>query len=169
MLLLLNCKVGELKVPNWGYSTINLDPDRTVRASGRELRVSPKAAREVCDTIRGMKVEKAKDFLQQVIRKRKPVPFKRHIKKGGHRRGLVKSYAGGYPVKAAAGVLKVLENAETNADYKGFDIERLRIIHAAAYHGVKIRKYIPRAFGRATPYFKQLCHVELVLEQMEAF
>lgn len=156
-------------MPNWGYSITNVDPDRTVKASGRELRVSPKAAMEVCTAIRGMRVEKAKGFLQQVIMKRKPVPFKRHTKHVAHRRGLNKSYAGGYPVKAAERILKVLENAEINADYRGFDTERLRIIHAAAYHGVKIRKYIPRAFGRATPYFKQLCHVELVLEQVEAF
>jgi len=61
----------------------------------------------------------------------------------------------------------VLENAEVNAEYNGFDRERLRIIHAAAYPGMKIRRYIPRAFGRTTPYFKTLCHVELVLEEVE--
>jgi large subunit ribosomal protein L22 len=154
-------------MPNWGYSITGLDPDRTVKASGRELRVSPKSASEVCKTIKGMNLDKAKDFLQQVMQKRRSVPFRRHKKKVGHRRGIQKAYAGRYPVKAARNVLKVLENAEVNAEYKGFDPERLRIVHANAYPGVKIRKYIPRAFGRATPYFKQLCHVELVLEQSE--
>ena len=151
-------------MPNWGYSVTGLDPDRTVKASGRELRVSPKAAREVCNTIKGMKVEEAKVFLQQVTLKRRPVPFRRHKKKVGHRRGIQKSYAGRYPIKTASRILEVLENAEVNAEYVGFDLERLRIIHAAAYPGVKIRNYIPRAFGRATPRFKTLCHVELVLE-----
>lgn len=154
-------------MPKWGYSITGLDPDKAVKASGRELRVSPKAAREVCNAIKGMKVEEAKVFLQQVTLKRRPVPFRRHKKHVGHRRGVQKASAGRYPIKAAGRILEVLENAEANAEYRGLDLERLRIIHAAAYPGVKIRRYIPRAFGRTTPYFKTLCHVELVLEQVE--
>ncbi|KPV65430.1 MAG: 50S ribosomal protein L22P [Candidatus Bathyarchaeota archaeon BA1] len=156
-----------IAMPKWGYSIVGLDPDTTVRASGREVRVSHKAAREVCKTIRGMKLDEAKDFLQQVILKRRPVPFRRFSKKVGHRRGLQKAYAGRYPVKAAQKVLEVLEGAEANAEYKGLDVERLRIIHASAYPGMKIRRYIPRAFGRASPRFETLCHLELVLEQMK--
>jgi large subunit ribosomal protein L22 len=154
-------------MPEWGYSVLELDPEKTAKASGRELRVSPKSAREVCNTIKGMKLDQARNFLRQVILKKKPVPFRRHKKKVGHRRGLQKAYAGRYPVKAAQKVLGVLESAEANAEYKGLDIERLRIIHASAYTGMKIKRYIPRAFGRATPRFKTLCHVELVLEQTE--
>ncbi|MFB0502068.1 MAG: 50S ribosomal protein L22 [Candidatus Bathyarchaeia archaeon] len=146
---------------------LELDPEKTAKASGRELRVSPKSTREVCNTIKGMKLDQARNFLRQVILKKKPVPFRRHKKKVGHRRGLQKAYAGRYPAKAAQKVLGVLENAEANAEYKGLDIERLRIIHASAYPGMKIKRYIPRAFGRATPRFETLCHVELVLEQME--
>ncbi|MCK4952935.1 50S ribosomal protein L22 [Candidatus Bathyarchaeota archaeon] len=154
-------------MPNWGYSITSLDTERTVKASGRELRISHKDAREVCSTIKGMKLEKAKVFLQEVILKRKPVPFRRHKKHVGHRRGLQKAYAGRYPINASKKIFEVLENAEVNAEYNGFDRERLRIIHAAAYPGMKIRRYIPRAFGRTTPYFKTLCHVELVLEEVE--
>jgi len=154
-------------MPEWGYSVLELDPEKTAKASGRELRVSPKSAREVCNTIKGMKLDQARNFLRQVILKKKPVPFRRHKKKVGHRHGLQKAYAGRYPVKAAQKVLEVLESAEANAEYKGLDIERLRIIHASAYTGMKIKRYIPRAFGRATPRFKTLCHVELVLEQTE--
>ncbi len=154
-------------MPEWGYSVLELDPEKTAKASGRELRVSPKSTREVCNTIKGMKLDQARNFLRQVILEKKPVPFRRHKKKAGHRRGLQKAYAGRYPAKAAQKVLEVLENAEANAEYKGLDIERLRIIHASAYPGMKIKRYIPRAFGRATPRFETLCHVELVLEQME--
>jgi len=154
-------------VPNWGYSLTDLDPERSVKASGRELRVSPKAAREVCVTIRGMALGEAKGFLQEVILKKKPVPFRRHKKKAGHRRGIQGAYAGKYPVKAARKTLEVLENAEANAEYRGFDTEKLRIIHASAYPGAKIRRFIPRAFGRATPRFETLCHIEIVLERME--
>ena len=154
-------------MPKWGYSVLDLDPERTAKASGRELRVSPKTTREVCNTINGMKLDQAKYFLNQVILKKKPVPFRRHKKKAGHRRGLQKAYAGKYPVKAAQKLLEVLESAEANAEYKGLDIERLKITHASAYPGMKIKRYIPRAFGRSSPRFETTCHVELILEQME--
>jgi len=155
----------EPNVPNWGYSATGFDPDLTVKASGRELRVSPKAAREVCAAVKGMMLDEAKEFLEQVIAKKKPVPFRRHKKKVPHRRGLQKFYCGRYPVKAAQKLLEVLENAEANAIYRGFDLESLRVVHAAAYPGTKLKRYIPRARGRATPKFETLCHMEVVLEQ----
>jgi large subunit ribosomal protein L22 len=68
-------------------------------------------------------------------------------------------------VKAAKAVLKVLLNAEANAEYKGLDVSRLWVVHAAAHKGMKIKSYIPRAFGRASPWFEQLVHVELGLEE----
>ena len=154
-------------MPKWGYSITELDPDRTVKASGRELRVSPKHAREVCKTLKGMKLDQAKEYLQQVILKKKPVPFRRYKKNVGHRHGIEKAYAGRYPVKAAQKILRVLESAEVNAEYKGLDVERLRIIHTSAYPGMKIKRYIERAFGRSSPRFETLCHVELVLEEIE--
>ena len=154
-------------MPKWGYSITELDPDRTAKASGRGLRISPKHAREVCKTLNGMHLDHAKDYLQQVILKKKPVPFRRHKKKVGHRHGLEKAYAGRYPVKAAERILRVLEGAEINAEYKGLDIERLRVVHASAYPGMKIKRYIERAFGRSSPRFGTLCHVELVLEEIE--
>jgi large subunit ribosomal protein L22 len=151
----------------WGYSITDMDVEKTAKASGRELRVSPKHAREVCRTIKGMKVEQAKDYLNQVIMKKKPVPFRRFNKKVGHRHGLEKAFAGRYPVNAARQVLNVLEGAEANAEYKGLDLERLKIIHASAYPGMKIKRFTPRAFGRSSPRFNTLSHVELVLEEME--
>ena len=72
---------------------------------------------------------------------------------------------GRYPVKAAQNVLNILLNAENNAEFKGLDLDRVRVIHAATSLGRKIKKYIPRAFGRSSPYFKTLTHVEIVLEE----
>lgn len=153
-------------LPKWGYSITDLDPEVTVKASGRELRVSPKAAREVCAAIKGMTLDEAKEFLEQVIAKRKPVPFRRYKKKIPHRRDIQGFYAGRYPVKAARMILEILESAEANAIYKGLDLERLKIIHASAYPGAKLKRFIPRAFGRSSPRFETLCHIEIVLEQM---
>jgi len=154
-------------MPKWGYSITELDPEKTVKASGRELKVSPKHAREVCKTIKGMKLDQAKEYLRQVMEKKKPVPFRRYKKKVGHRHGMQKTYAGRYPVKAAQKILRVLESAEMNAEYKGLDVEKLRIIHTSAYPGMKIKRYIERAHGRSSPRFETLCHVELVLEETE--
>ena len=154
-------------MPKWGYSITDIDQEKTAKASGRELRVSHKHAREVCNTINGMKLDQAKDYLKQVILKKKPVPFLRFNKKVGHRHGLEKGFAGRFPVKAATEILNVLEGAEANAEYKGLDMESLRIIHASAYPGMKIKRFIPRAFGRSSPRNNTLTHVELVLEEME--
>ena len=152
-------------MPKWGYSIIKeeLDPEKTAKASGRELRVSHKHAREVCKTIKGMMLANAKTYLRDVIDKRKAVPFRRYKKKLGHRRGLDTAYAGRYPVKAAQQILRVVEGAEANAENKGLDVDRLRIFHAAAYQGMKIKRFTPRAHGRASPKFETTTHVEIVL------
>jgi large subunit ribosomal protein L22 len=154
-------------VPKWGYSIAaeELDLEKTVKASGREVRVSHKHAREVCRTIKGMMLTQAKQYLKDVMDKKRAVPFRRFKKKLGHRHGLEKAYAGKYPVKAAKHILKIIEGAEANAEYKGLDIERLRIIHAAAYPGMKIKRYMMRAQGRSTQKFKTLSHIEIVLEE----
>jgi large subunit ribosomal protein L22 len=159
-------KVGECLLPKWGYSMMGLDPETTVKASGRELRVSPKLAVEVCTAIKGMKLDEAKTFLEQVQQKKKAVPFRRHKKTLPHRKNLQKIAAGRYPVKAASEILEVLESAESNAMFKGLDTERLRVAQAAAYPGIKIKRFIPRAMGRATPRNETLCHVEIILEQV---
>src|SRR4030042_4142077 len=154
-------------MPKWGYSimTEELDPEKTAKASGREIRVSHKHAREVCKTIKGMTLTHAKEYLKNVIIKKQPVPFKRFRKKAGHRHGLEKAFAGRYPIKAAAKVLIVLEAAEANAENKSLDLDRLTIMHAAAYAGMKIKRFTPRAHGRASPKYETLTHIEIVLTE----
>ena len=152
--------------PTWRYSVKDLDPDKTAKAAGRDLRISPKHAREICKAIRGMKMPKAKEYLQQVIGKRRSVPFRRHHGGVGHRSDLTGFYAGRYPVKAARHILRVLEQVEANAEYKGLSPEDLKIIHAAAQRGMRIRRYIPRAFGRSSPRFQELTHVEIIVQEV---
>jgi len=154
-------------MPKWGYSilTETLDPEKTAKASGRENRVSHKHAREVCKAIKGMTLANAKQYLRDVIAKKKAVPFTRYNKKAGHRHGLVKSFAGRYPIKASAQILKIIQGAEANAENKGLDVDRLRVLHAAAYPGTKIKRFTPRAHGRASPKFETLTHIEIVLDE----
>jgi large subunit ribosomal protein L22 len=152
-------------MPSWKYSIKELDPDRTALASGRDLRIKPKHAREICHHIKGMKLETAKDCLGEVIALRKPIPMKRYRGKLAHRKELQGHDSGRYPQKAAKEILKILESVEANAEFKGLYADRLKIIHMAAHRGRVIRKYIPRAFGRASPYFKHLTHVEVAVEE----
>src|SRR3972149_4550147 len=155
-------------MPKWGYSIIaeELDPEKTAKASGREIRISHKHAREVCRTIKGMPLTNAKAYLRDVIEKKKPVPFTRYNKKSAHRHGLpTKAFSGRYPIKAAAKILIIIEAAEANAENKGLDTDRLRILHAAAYPGTKIKRFTPRAHGRASPKFETLTHIEIVLDE----
>ncbi len=154
-------------MPKWGYSIIEeiLNPEKTAKASGRELKVSHKAAREVCKAVKGMDLTNAKEFLRDVIVKKKPVPYTRYTKKLGHKGGMQKRFVGRYPIKTAEQILRVIQAAQANAENKGLDTDRLKIMHAAAYQGIKLKRYTPRAHGRASPKYDITTHVEIVLEE----
>jgi large subunit ribosomal protein L22 len=152
-------------MPSWKYSVRNLDPDKTALASGRDLRIKPKHAREICHSIKGMKLDAAKEYLESVISLKKPVPFKRYKGKIAHRKEIQGHDAGRFPQKAAKEILKILESVEANAEFKGLYPDRLKIIHMATQRGRVIRKFIPRAFGRASPYYKHLTHIEVAVEE----
>lgn len=138
---------------------------KTARAMVKSLKISPKHCVEICNAIRGMDVSKAKAYLEDVIDMKQSVPFKRHNKKVGHRKGQKGWPSGRYPVKAAAEVLKVLVNAEANAEYKGMDTEKLVIEHISSHRGVVIRGAIPRAFGRVTPFNTPTTHIQIVVQE----
>ncbi len=153
-------------MPSWKYSIQGLDPDRTAIASGRDMRISPKAAREICHYIKGMRLEAAKGALEEVMELKRHIPYLRHKKKVAHRKGAQGYDAGRFPQKAAGEILKVLEQVEANAEFKGLYTDRLKIIHIASHRGRVIRNYIPRAFGRSSPYFNHLTHVEVAVEEI---
>ncbi len=111
-------------------------------------------------------LDKAIELLESVIEEKAWIPYRRHKKKRGHHPGMKKWPAGGHPVKASKMILKILKNAEANADDKGLDIDRLKVVHAAAHRGRTYKAFIERAFGRSTPYFENTTHVEIVLEEV---
>jgi large subunit ribosomal protein L22 len=149
-------------LPQYGYSFEGYDPAVHVRASGREVNISPKAAREICVTVRGMSLPKAIDLLELVREKKRAIAFRRHKLKVGHRSELAGFPTGSYPVKAAGVFVQVLENLRSNSEFRGLDPDRIKIIHAAAYAGRQVKDYTPRAMGRSSPNFHQLVHIELV-------
>ncbi len=149
-------------MPTWGYSVKEFDPDRAVKCAGREIKISPKAATEICRTIRGMRLDTAKKLLADVQKKKRAIAFRRYHKEVPHRSLDEGWYAGRYPVKAAKAFLFLLEEMESNAEFKGLDVDRLRIVHAASHRGIKTSRYISRAYGRASPYRNTMVHVELL-------
>ena len=150
-------------MPERGYSVAGLDPDRTVKCSGRELRISPKAAVELCRTVKGMKLPDAKKLLERVIEKKQAVAYRRYKKEVPHKKQLTEPfYAGRFPQKAAGRLLRLVEELEANAEYRNLDVERLRIIHAASQRGPKVPRPNPRAFGRSDLLRGVLTHIELV-------
>lgn len=147
------------------YSTTS-DPEKTARAYGRDLPCSPKSGRNVARALRGMPVEDAKTFLQEVVELKTPVPFKVRFRKIAHRRG--RGFGPGkYPKRVAQEFQKVLQQVESNAEYKGLDTETLVITHCSAYQGEVQKAYIPRAQGRATPHFDRLCNLEIIVTSQE--
>lgn len=149
----------------FSYSFQNYDPEKMVRASGRDLRISPKFSIELCRELRGMMLNDALKYVDDIIALRRPVPLKRFNDSQGHKPG--RGFGPGrYPVKVAKAVKKILLNAKNNAEQKGLDPDRLRIVHAAAHRGPVLRGYIPRAFGRATPFNQQTTHIEIVVEEV---
>jgi len=152
------------KMSKIGYSAQDLDDETTARAVGRELPISPKKAVELSRALRGKTVEDAKEYLERVMRLEQAVPMKRHKMMVAHKRGLGPAR---YPVKVARHFLKVLQSAEENAEYKGLDVDGMRVKVVAAHKGPTTKGYMPRAHGRSSPWNQETVHLEIVLEEVE--
>ncbi len=156
-------------MPTWHYSYKVRDESKIAKAVQFDIPVSIKDMREVVAAIRGMKVSEARKLLERVIELKEPIPFKRYKGKQSHKRGLAAKWKwpiGRYPVKAAKYLLKLLDNVEANAENKGLDKDKLVIVHIAAHKGLTLKRWMPRAFGRATPKYRRTSHVEIVVEEV---
>ena len=153
-----------IKMGRYNYAFQNFDSTKHVRASIREKKISHKHARETAKAIKGITIDNARDYMLSVIAKERAIPFARFKNQVGHRSdpGMM---SGRYPEKTAGEFLKLLDNLESNAEYKGMDMDRLKIINATSHKGVAIKRFIPRAQGRATDKNDILTHVELVAQE----
>jgi large subunit ribosomal protein L22 len=141
--------------------SIESNPEKTSKAIGKELHISRKHAHEISSAIKGMKVNIARGFLKNVVLLKQAVPYKRYVKDVPHKRGMC---TGRYPQKAAKEFLRVLQNAENNARYKGFDPDNLMIKLVNTKKGHTFRGSMPKAQGRATPKNHETVSVEMILE-----
>lgn len=108
------------------------------RATLRYVRVSPRKARRVVDLIRGRHVEEARRILR----------FS--------------------PLGASRDVAKLLDSAVANAEQNpGVVAQNLVVDRAWVDEGPTLRRWRPRAYGRATRIRKRTSHVTLVVKQLE--
>ena len=108
------------------------------RASARAIRMSASKARVVLDLIRGLDVVSADQVLQFTER------------------------------EAARVVRKVLASAVANAvNNDGLDAETLFVRACYADEGPTMRRFSPRARGRATRINKRTCHITIVVDSLD--
>lgn len=146
-----------------GY-TATADPDTTAKALGRELTISPKLSREVAGMVRGMKVDKAIQALEDVVALKRPVPLKRYNKRVSHKQGVG---PGRYPEKVAKAFLNVIQSAVANAEYKGLDVDNMVLRTITVSRGRTIPGHMPRAHGRATQWDQNTVNLEVIIEEVE--
>tara|TARA_Y100001001_G_scaffold146273_1_gene153592 strand:- start:67 stop:531 length:465 start_codon:yes stop_codon:yes gene_type:complete len=154
-----------MNMGGWNYAFQNFDSTKHVRAAIREKTISHKHAREIAVAIKGLSLEKARDYLLSVTELKRSIPFRRYKNQVGHRSD-PGTMSGRYPQKAATEILKLLDNLESNAEYKGIDLDRLKIINATVHKGRLMKRFTPRAMGRASPKNNAFTHVELVAQEV---
>jgi large subunit ribosomal protein L22 len=73
------------------------------------------------------------------------------------------------PQGAARDVARVLASAQANAENNhNLPADRLVIVEAQANEGPTMKRWKPRAQGRAFPIHKPMTHITIVLEDREA-
>jgi len=109
-----------------------------MKAKLKNYKQSPRKVRKVADFIRGKSVLWARNHLAFLDQ------------------------------KSAAAVLNLLNSALANAGIDRNDNkaqEDLIVKEIRVDEGLKLKRWMPRAFGRATPYKKRYSHISIVLDK----
>jgi ribosomal protein L22 len=111
---------------------------QVVRASARYVRIAPRKARLIADQVRGLHIEKARALLQ----------FS--------------------PRGAAEDIHKLIDSAAANAE-NNHDLiaDEMRVASITVDEGPTLRRFRPRAMGRATPINKRTSHIAVALTPVE--
>ncbi len=63
-------------------------------------------------------------------------------------------------------LLKLLNSAISNAKERGcIDVENLYVKQIVVNEGPMLKRFLPRAMGRATPIQKKMSHITLILDE----
>uniref|UniRef100_A0A2I9LPK2 Large ribosomal subunit protein uL22 n=1 Tax=Centruroides hentzi TaxID=88313 RepID=A0A2I9LPK2_9SCOR len=151
------------------YSQEPENATKSCKARGSNLRVHFKNTRETAQAVKRMPLRRAQRFLKNVMAQKEIVPFRR-FNGGVGRKAQAKQWGctqGRWPRKSAEFLLQLLRNGESNADYKGLDVDRLVIEHIQVNRAPKMRRRTYRAHGRINPYMSSPCHIEVILSEKE--
>ncbi len=140
-----------------------------MKAKGSDLRVHFKNTHEAGAAIKGMTLQRAQKFLQNVIEKKEIVPFRRYKigVKGKPQCNTWKVPVGRWPKKSAEFLLGLLKNCESNAELQGIDTDNLVVTHVQVNKAMRGRRRTFRAHGRINAFWSQPCHVEMFLTEPE--
>jgi len=69
------------------------------------------------------------------------------------------------PKAAAKIILKLLKSAVANATQKKIDVDRLYVKTVTVDQGPTMKRFMPRAQGRATSIRKRTSHITIVLDE----
>ena len=70
------------------------------------------------------------------------------------------------PKKAARLVTKTLKSVIANAENtQHVDVDRLYVSRATVDEGATLKRFLPRAHGRATPLRKRTSHITIVVDE----
>ncbi|AFZ48141.1 LSU ribosomal protein L22P [Cyanobacterium stanieri PCC 7202] len=113
---------------------IEVDTSQEVKAIARYIRMSPSKVRRVLDQIRGRSYREALIILEFM------------------------------PYRACEPIIKVLRSAVANAEHnQGLDPTTLVVSTAYADGGPTLKRYRPRAQGRAYQIRKRTCHITVAV------
>ncbi len=113
---------------------MTIDTQNEVQAIARYIRMSPRKVRRVLDQIRGRSYREALIILEFM------------------------------PYRACEPVLKVLRSAVANAEHnEGLDPADLVVSKACADGGPVLKRFRPRAQGRAYQIRKPTCHITVAV------
>ena len=110
-----------------------------MKATATHIRISPRKVRMVVDTVRGKSVSQALSILG-FTRKKAALPVQKLLK---------------------SSVANAVENGGVN------DVETLVIDRIMVDEGPTLKRYMPRARGRATPIRKRTSHIRIILRERE--
>lgn len=118
--------------------------------------------------LKNLTLKKAKIYLQNVLDKKDVVPLRRFCGSAG-RSNLCKNHnyhgPGRFPEKSVKHLLDLLSNAESNAEVKSLDTDKLSITHIQVNQAQHGRRRTYRAHGRINAYMSSPCHVEVILTE----
>jgi large subunit ribosomal protein L22 len=107
-----------------------------IEASLNNLRISPRKIRLVTDMIKGQDIDDAQVQLEHTVKKSSPV------------------------------ILKLLKSAVANAENNfGMDRSNLYVYDVQVGEGTKLKRWLPRAYGRATLILKRASNIYLTLAE----